>query len=60
MTTLSSMSIINDNGIINYKLVFERTKSSFGHSSREYVPSKLGRNCDSPSITKYTSTNTRN
>ena len=30
------------------------------HSSREYVPSKLGRNCDSPSITKYTSTNTRN
>ena len=30
MTTLSSMSIINDNGIINYKLVFEGTKSSFG------------------------------
>ena len=30
MTTLSSMSIINDNGIINYKFVFEGTKSSFG------------------------------
>ena len=26
MTTLSSMSIINDNGNINYKVVFEKTK----------------------------------
>ena len=29
MTTLSSMNIINDNGIINYKVVFEKTYCIF-------------------------------